>query len=212
MRDHYHGQAAAQYDRTWSTFTQRMLLPVRNQILEHVSPSAQVLDIGCGTGRLLTWLAETRPDLHLWGTDESTAMFAPTARRLGDRAHFLRWDLDQPSPTAIDDAKPFAIVVCTSVLHYVHNPEQVIAQASRLLTSDGMLIVADFIRHGWWWPAFEGFLHVADKTHQKTLTATSIAQLLTQASLTLTHSQVIAAGGPWQGFLVTASASANVRD
>src|SRR5437867_8987741 len=42
-----------------------------NPLLQH---GATVLDLGCGTGRFLAYLARLRPDLHLVGLDFSEEM------------------------------------------------------------------------------------------------------------------------------------------
>ena len=202
MRDHYHGHAAARYDHRWGDFTRHMLFPIRTLVLDHAPTSASVLDVGCGTGVLLTWLAQAHSDLQLWGTDESPAMLAQAAQRLGDQAHLLRWDLDQPPPPVLVAAAPFAHIICTNVLHYVANPMQVIAQLGRWLAPGGTVYLADFIQHGWWWPLFEGLLHLTDRGHRQTLTAEAIVDMVRMTPLTVISTQRINAGGPWRGVMV----------
>jgi SAM-dependent methyltransferase len=48
--------------------------PAFTAVLDHLAPSASVLDLGCGVGRLANLLA--RPGREVWGVDVSAAMLA----------------------------------------------------------------------------------------------------------------------------------------
>ena len=202
MRDHYHGRAAMRYDAVWRTFSAHMLAPVIPLALASLSDQALVLDVGCGTGFLLAALRGHRPDLRLWGTDSSADMLAQAHARLGEHAHLLPWDVEQPTPLALRNAAPFDLITCTNVIHYLHAPTRTIQQLAQMLRPDGRLLLADFTVHGWWWPLFEGVLHLADGQHRQTLTPLALAQTLHDAGLSLHTTQSVTAGMLWRGTVV----------
>lgn len=115
---------------------QRLLAYV--QLSEH----ARVLDIGCGTGRLLNRLAIAYPTITGIGVDLSLEMLhqATQASAFPQRLTFTQ---------GRSDALPFAdqqfeAAFCTiSFLHYPQ-PEQVLAEVYRILQPQGRLYLADY--------------------------------------------------------------------
>jgi SAM-dependent methyltransferase len=59
------------------------------RILPHLWPAANVLDVGCGNGRLLTFLTERGWRGHYLGADNSAGLLsaAQTAAQLNAEAH-----------------------------------------------------------------------------------------------------------------------------
>ena len=202
MRDHYQGRAATRYDRVWRAFTTRMLTPVVALAVPHLAAGKRMLDAGCGTGVLLDLLRAQQPDLVAMGADSSAAVLTQAHSRLGDRVPLLPWDLDQPPPAAIMAAAPFDLITCTNVAHYLTAPAATLRALTALLAPSGMLILSDFVRHGWWWSLFEPVLLLADRQHRHTLSPGELTQLMTQAGLAVTAQQEVAAGGPWRGCVV----------
>jgi SAM-dependent methyltransferase len=198
-RRQYHGAAARRYDRRWATFTTRMQAPIIDLLAPDLRPGLRVLDVGCGTGTLLTALATRQPDLVLTGTDASPDMLAQAQAKLGDRANMLILDLNNPLPDAVRQDLHVDLVLCVSVLHYLRDPLAAVQALAGLLAPDGSMLLADFTRHGWWWPGFEAVLHLADAQHQRTLTADALPALLRAAGLRPTAPHTVGAGGPWRG-------------
>jgi SAM-dependent methyltransferase len=154
-RQHYRGASARNYDRRWATFTARMQAPILDLVTPDLRPGMRVLDAGCGTGTLLAALAARQPDLTLSGADASPDMLAQARAKLGERAHLFVLDLDKPLPEAVREDLRVDLVLCVSVLHYLRTPAATVRSLAGLLAPGGHMILADFTRHGWWWPGFE---------------------------------------------------------
>jgi ubiquinone/menaquinone biosynthesis C-methylase UbiE len=105
------------------------------------------LDIGTGTGRLLELVA-ARAD-RAFGVDASRDMLALARARfaeygVADRCAVRQADMYRlPLPDG-----GFDVVALQMVLHYAEDPAAALAEASRVLRPDGLLVVVDLEAHG----------------------------------------------------------------
>lgn len=133
--------------RQWDDLA-RTLLPVpdyRDRLLALIPKGATLLEIGIGTGGLLTELAAL--GAQVIGVDHSPAMLEETRRRvaaaglatvdlrLGEMSHL-------PLPDAAVDT-----VVAAMVLHHAAEPVTVLAEIRRVLVAGGRLLLVDLARH-----------------------------------------------------------------
>ena len=106
-----------------------------------------VLDLGCGTGRLLQRLAKSFPQLYGVGLDMSPAMLRQArnqSRQYTPRLMYIQGDAaDLPTATAQFDA----VFNTISFLHYPE-PEQVLAEVYRTLKPQGKYYLIDFVWEG----------------------------------------------------------------
>ncbi len=128
----FYGDIARSYDdwyaTPWGAFAdahQRRLL-LR---LARPQPGERLLDVGCGTGRYLAWLAQM--GLDCFGADISPDMLAVARQRL--QAAGL------PARLAIADAHhlPFAsdsfdIAIAVTTLEFVEDPQRVVCEMARV--------------------------------------------------------------------------------
>jgi tRNA (uracil-5-)-methyltransferase TRM9 len=118
------------------------------RILPHLRPAANVLDVGCGNGRLLAFLTEHGWHGRYLGVDGSAGLLAAAEQNLEvspTKAGFLQADLLSPHWAAtLAGLRPDAIA-CLAVLHHIPGAAhraRLVAECAGLLTPGGTLIIS----------------------------------------------------------------------
>ena len=138
---------APTYDRHWM---QRFLFtPVQRIVLELASaqlpePMA-ILDVGCGTGRLLRSAHERFPSARLAGVDAAEGMIREARAASSGLAIDFKLGTAEalPAPDSTYD-----LVFSTLTFHHWADQSRGIAEVGRVLTPGGRWILADFIASG----------------------------------------------------------------
>lgn len=138
---------ASTYDAHWM---QRLLFaPVQRTVLELAgaqgAPTA-ILDVGCGTGRLLRSAQERFPHARLEGVDAAPGMVrqATLAAGAASKLHFQEATAEAlPFPEAT-----FDVVTSTLTFHHWSDQAKGIAEVHRVLRPEGRWILADFVPNG----------------------------------------------------------------
>jgi SAM-dependent methyltransferase len=166
------------YEGSW--MQSRLFTRVHQAVLDLAAPlppPVSVLDVGCGTGRLLR-AAETRwPRTQLIGVDPAQGM-VDEARRLTPLATIHRGLAEEiPLPDASVD-----LAFSTISSHHWHNPAKGIKEIARILRPGGHFILADFAM-----PRVLAWLTF----HTGGLTAADRRRLFTAADLSIERQQTI---------------------
>ncbi len=136
-----------QHARQWDDLA-RTLLPVpeyRSRLLELVPEGVSLLEIGVGTGGLLTELAARASQVI--GVDHSPAMLTEARRRLaGAAAGRVELRLGEMTHLPLPDAS-VGCVVANMVLHHAADPPAVLVEIRRVLVHGGTVLLADLARH-----------------------------------------------------------------
>lgn len=135
----FHRQAG-EYDRHTSVqkrVADRLVELAGHHLPEHPS---DILDIGCGTGRLLSLLGRRYPHSRLCGLDLAYNMARCSAERLGPGAVLVSGDAEH---LPFRDGS-FDLVVSTSTLQWLDDLDLFFSQSHRVLKNDGLLCVAFF--------------------------------------------------------------------
>ncbi len=130
--------------------TRRGWLPGFNLILPHIEAAANVLDLGCGNGRFLSFLAERGWRGVYTGVDQGERLLhiaasAAAALPSGIEARFVRADLLRPDWLAASGLSTADAVVSLAVLHHIpgrENRARFLAQCRALTTPDGVVILS----------------------------------------------------------------------
>jgi ubiquinone/menaquinone biosynthesis C-methylase UbiE len=99
----------------------------------------KVVEVGCGTGRNTTWLAERAAEIV--GLDFSEEMLAQARSRVNDpRVRFIQHDARMTWPLADSSAD---VVIAMLILEHVEKLEPVFAEAARVLNNGGQFFLCE---------------------------------------------------------------------
>ena len=97
-----------------------------------------LLDIGCGTGNLLSLISE-RYDAEIAGVDLTPKMLNIARIKIGDKADLK---LEDSEDLPFDNDK-FDMVICTDSFHHYPHPENVLKEINKVLKPGGSVLIAD---------------------------------------------------------------------
>lgn len=142
----YFGANAGTWDRLRSLHVPEAAVETAIREAVGSKPVHALLDLGTGTGRMLTLLA----DLYTRGVgvDMSHDMLSVARANLAasgvDHAHVRQGDV-----TALSVGNgSFDLVLIHQVLHYLDDPQRAIREAARAVAPGGRLLIVDFAPHG----------------------------------------------------------------
>ena len=170
------------YEHSW---VQRYFDEVHRFMIDTVAAHAPtlnpkvVLDVGCGTGRLLRRVAAAWPEAQLVGVDAATGMIE-SARTLAPTITFYQAVAESlPQPTATVD-----LVFSAVSLHHWKDAATGIREVHRVLRDGGMFCLADISIPSW----------VAKVFRSKAKSGTAIRDLLIKAKFVPRAQRRITAG------------------
>jgi ubiquinone/menaquinone biosynthesis C-methylase UbiE len=152
MHHHYDvdrfGEWAPTYERHW--MQRRILGPVQKTVLEFAAeqvpnPTA-ILDIGCGTGRLLREAAPRFPGARLDGVDAAEGMVKQAAATLPPGLQ-IRFQQAMAESLPFADAS-FDLIFSTMTFHHWADQQKSIGEVRRVLVPGGRWLLADIVARG----------------------------------------------------------------
>lgn len=133
-------RGALEYDQH-TPVQQRVLLQLIQRLEQlQFAANASLLDIGCGTGRLLELVGQCLPGTGLTGLDLAPNMLQQAAARLGDKARLIQGDAEQ-LPFADGS---FQLVLSSSTFQWLESLQQCFEEARRVLEQDGYFLFSLF--------------------------------------------------------------------
>ncbi|NKM50174.1 methyltransferase domain-containing protein [Rhizobium leguminosarum bv. viciae] len=131
---------------------------LKAEIIDHIDafipPNANVTDIGCGIGDLLTEVRTRKLGVKVSGLDFSAKAVEGARASLPD-GEFIQFVIDRTLPYE-DNA--FDVVLCTDVMEHLEHPKAVASELVRICRSGGIvaIVVPDgdvdqFMGHNWFW-------------------------------------------------------------
>lgn len=127
----------------------------RNQLiiwaLQKYQPGlANFLEVGCGTGFVISGVAEKFPNAFLYGSEIFVAGLSFAAERVA-RARFMQMDARK-----VPFAAEFDAIGAFDVLEHIVEDETVLAQLHQALRPEGVLILT-VPQHQWLWSAADDY-------------------------------------------------------
>ncbi|SCW67644.1 ArsR family transcriptional regulator [Sphingobium faniae] len=142
----YFAEHAEEWDAIRSLHVAEVDVEAAMTVLLEQEPIGHLLDIGTGTGRMIELFGSDAEQVT--ALDRSPDMLRLARAKLpedaGDKYALVLGDFgDLPIERGSVDT-----VVLHQVLHYAQAPEAVIAEAARVITAQGRMLIADFAAHG----------------------------------------------------------------
>lgn len=134
---------ASRYDR--SVWQPVLFSPTHVAVLDAAEDVGQnprdVLDFGCGTGRLLQRAADRWPEAHLTGVDSSSQMIAEARRKHASDGRF-RFEVGDAASLPLESA---SMDVALSTISFHHWGDQLggVRQVARVLRPGGIFVLGD---------------------------------------------------------------------
>ena len=99
-----------------------------------------ILDFGCGSGRIMRWLAALTGHCEIWGTDYNPVLVEWCRQNMSELARFT---VNGPEPPLPYDAGKFSLVYSYSVFtHFASDRQEAwFAEMARVLEPGGMLLL-----------------------------------------------------------------------
>lgn len=98
-----------------------------------------ILDLGCGTGTVLSLFLEKQPNVKAYGFDLSREMLNVAREKLGNKVKLIEGD----SEYLPYGDNYFDVVMCTESFHHYPNPLKVLKEIYRVLKPKGKFILCD---------------------------------------------------------------------
>jgi ubiquinone/menaquinone biosynthesis C-methylase UbiE len=183
------GRWAHTYERSR---LQRMVFdPIQRTLLDvavaEKAGAEAILDVGCGTGRLLRAAADAFPDARLCGVDAAAEMVEVAQAQLvaGERTELRQ---------AVAEALPFPnesfdLVFSTMTFHHWSDQGRGMAEVARVMRSDATWLLSDFVATG-----FMRYVRRALRL-QRFRERKELDLMLGQAGLRVTASRLVAGLG-----------------
>jgi SAM-dependent methyltransferase len=138
---------AATYDRTPGQFLfRRIHRAVVDAVCAGGSAPHRIVDVGCGTGRLLETLLARLPDAELVGIDPAEGMIAVARTRFATEPR-IRLEVAPADRMPLDDGSA-DVVTTTLSFHHWDRHEASLREVARVLRPGGRLVLADILGIG----------------------------------------------------------------
>lgn len=153
-------QQAKTYDQSIKSSHARKLYPHMLQAIIHIY-GKDVLDLGCGTGQLMSQIISEDSSRHLTGLDLSEEMLKIAKENLGSKATFILGDSED---LPFEDSS-FDLVYCNDSFHHYPYPHIVLEEVNRVLKPGGTFLIGDCYQKGisrWIMNIFMKYSHEGD--------------------------------------------------
>ncbi len=120
---------------------QELLRNLSDRLRPMVTTGTRILDVGCGTGRLLAFLKQEYPHCVFVGVDRSPQMLAVARRQCGQGVRLIQHDVDAGLP--FPKARRFDCILSVHMLYATASPESLLREMYAALPAGGVLLLVN---------------------------------------------------------------------
>jgi len=137
----YWSSRSETYERSWTqkVFHDRIHRAVLDLVARHGQPEV-IVDVGCGTGKLLRMAAARWPTARRIGVDAAAGMVAMARERTPGATFYVGAAESLPLPDAWAD-----VIVSTISFHHWPDQEKGLREVARVLRPGGHFFLADIV-------------------------------------------------------------------
>ncbi len=185
---------ASVYERKWAAFLNETREWVLNHYPENIPQDTKILDLGCGTGEMLSQIYNHHSQAILTGIDGTEEMLALARKKL-QQATFYKKNIEDLGSLK----EKFDIVMSLNVLHHLSDPTQHIANLDRLCTKDGTVFLCDFAIDTVGMKIAELYWQFFHPAHNRSFPSKKLESLLQQnTALKITHKDILKPDRFWR--------------
>ncbi len=141
------------------------------ETVRRAAPPFRMLDVGCGTGTLLSLVARDPSAEQLVGVDYSPVMVRRFAEKIADSPYAAKLQAIQADAERLPfAAASFDVVTCCNSFHHYPHQANVIGGVRRVLRPGGLFVLVDGFRDNFLgWLIFDAVVaHVERNVHHAT--------------------------------------------
>lgn len=193
-----YAKLASEYDSRWSSYIR---MTTDATLARMPSELGDVLDVGCGTGAILSSLVDQFPASKLTGVDASSEMLQIAKDRLPPQVELRTGWAEE---LAFEHSS-FDTVVCCNVFHFIRHPDQALQEMLRVLRPGGVIIITDWCDDYLTCKLCDIYLRWSDPSHFRMYGVSEFQQLIEEAGAS--QVQIHRYKVTWLWGLMTASAT-----
>lgn len=186
---HHYTELADIYDAHWDSY----LTPYEDWILQRLPTEAQsVIDLGCGTGRMLAKISKHYPKTELHGIDTTSSMLKK-AKETCPNATFAQADLNHYAPETTHD-----VILSLSVFHHLQNQDDYLESIKAAAHEGSTIFFCDFAIDTWKLKAAETYWRIFHSAHHKAYSSKTIKTKLETAGFDILNHETLKADSFWR--------------
>lgn len=164
---------APEYERRWHFYVEATADETLRRLT--IGPGGHLLEIACGTGRLMEKIRAQQPRAHLTGVDLSHQMLR-IARRRGPQFRLV--GADAVSLPFAD--RTFDGVVCSNSFHFISDAKSALGEIRRVLKPGAALLLTDWCDDYVWCRLCDWYLRLTDPAHVRMYGSRQCRELLAE--------------------------------
>ena len=199
----YYKRIANNYDSRWNTYMDNTF----QKLIQYLPASLEnktILDFGCGTGELIKRLLTLNPALaQITGYEPVEEMLRQAQIKMRQLPENTQEKVKLQSHQ--NYGMNFDLIVSSSVLHYLPQPQKVLRDFKSLLCEGGTLVLLDYTKNGLLAKYFEWSFKYIDTMHQQAYKPRQIRDIVENGGFKAERSEEFRITPFWKGFVIKAA-------